>query len=74
MITRNGVHKVRNNGLLQQNRNVNRDYLIEQRYPDGTTFLNVERLKEMGANLNQKSEVTKGKSLPRKFLDIGKID
>lgn len=74
MSTKNGIHKVRNNGLLQPDTNINRDFLVKQDYPKGTTFLNIEKLKKMGQNLNQESEVTKREELPRKFFDIGKID
>lgn len=63
------VRKIRYNGLKQPTRIVNRDYIIAKRYPDiYSTFVDVERLKKCGRSL----EIDKG--LPRKFLDIGKIE
>lgn len=68
------VRRIRNNGLKQKSRIVNRDYIIAQRYPESSTFLNVEKLKKTGRSLKEDAEENKEKSLPRKFLNIGKID
>lgn len=63
------VRKVRYNGLKQPTRIVNRDYIINKHYPDiYSSFLTVERLKKCGRELKIDDK------LPRKFLDIGKID
>lgn len=74
MMNRNGIHELRNNGLNQKNWEENRDFFIEQHYPEGSTFLNLEKLKKTGHSLETDAGYSKDKTLPRKFLNIGKID
>lgn len=74
MTNRYGIHKLKNNGLNQKDWEENRDYFIEQHYPEGSTFLNVEKLKKTGRSLEADAGNNDDKTLPRKFLNIGKID
>ena len=73
MVSRKGVHKVRNNTLKQDSENVNRDYFIEQRYLECGTFLNMEQLKKTGRSLKEATGESIESELPRKFFDIGEI-
>lgn len=73
MISRNGVHRVVNNDLEQDGRNANRDYFIERRYPEGSTFLNLEKLKKTGRSLREDAKRNNRQELKREFLDIGEI-